>query len=79
MAEALADAPQWLVERRRYGASLAQSLTLPGPKDKGWEFTDLSGLAEDSFEPANPTVVISGQNGTGSVAAARGGRRRRRG
>ena len=67
MAEVLADAPQWLVERRREGASLAQSLALPGQKDKGWEFTDLSALTEDSFEPANPTVTISGQNGTGSV------------
>jgi Fe-S cluster assembly protein SufD len=67
LAEALAEAPQWLVERRREGASLAQSLSLPGPKDKGWEFTDLSALAEDSFKAANPTIVISGQNGTGSV------------
>ncbi len=65
MAEALAEAPEWLVERRREGASLAQSLPLPGPKDKGWEFTDLSGLAEDSFKALNPTVVIGGVNGSG--------------
>ena len=29
---------------------------LPGPKDKGWEFTDLSGLDLDAFEPASASV-----------------------
>ncbi|MGH2963228.1 MAG: Fe-S cluster assembly protein SufD [Solirubrobacterales bacterium] len=44
--------PQWLVERRRKGASLAQELSLPDPKAKGWEFTDLSKLDLDAYEPA---------------------------
>ena len=44
--------PDWLVERRRKGASLAQELALPDQKAKGWEFTDLSGLDLDSYEPA---------------------------
>ena len=45
--------PDWLVERRREGASLAQELAMPGPqgdwlKAKGWEFTDLSALELDA-------------------------------
>ena len=61
-------APDWLVERRREGASLAQSLPLPGPKDKGWEFTDLSGLTEESFEVGVAEVTITaGEGAEGSV------------
>jgi Fe-S cluster assembly protein SufD len=44
--------PEWLVERRRKGASLARELSLPDQKQKGWEFTDLAGLDLDAFEPA---------------------------
>jgi Fe-S cluster assembly protein SufD len=44
--------PDWLVERRRKGASLARELPLPDQKAKGWEFTDLSGLELDAYEPA---------------------------
>jgi Fe-S cluster assembly protein SufD len=51
--------PDWLVERRREGASLAQRLPLPGPKDKGWEFTDLAGLDLDSFAPGGGAVTLS--------------------
>jgi len=40
--------PDWLVERRRKGASLAQELPLPDQKAKGWEFTDLSALDLDA-------------------------------
>jgi Fe-S cluster assembly protein SufD len=43
--------PDWLVERRRKGASLAQKLSLPDPKAKGWEFTDLSELDLDAYAP----------------------------
>ena len=43
----------WLSERRRKGASLAQSLELPGPKAKGWEFTDLSELDLDAYGEAD--------------------------
>jgi Fe-S cluster assembly protein SufD len=42
--------PDWLTERRREGASLASELELPGPKTKGWEFTDLSDLDLDAFQ-----------------------------
>ena len=40
--------PDWLIERRRKGASLAQELALPDHNAKGWEFTDLSGLELDA-------------------------------
>jgi Fe-S cluster assembly protein SufD len=57
LAEAIAIAePDWLVERRRKGASLARELELPTPKSKGWEFTDLSELDLDSYEPAQGSV-----------------------
>jgi Fe-S cluster assembly protein SufD len=35
---------------------LARELELPTAKDKGWEFTDLSGLDLDSYAPASGTV-----------------------
>jgi Fe-S cluster assembly protein SufD len=41
--------PGWLTERRRKGASLASELALPTQKDKGWEFTDLTGLDLSSY------------------------------
>ncbi|CAN5405926.1 Fe-S cluster assembly protein SufD [soil metagenome] len=47
----------WLSERRQVGASRAQELELPGPKAKGWEFTDLSGLDLDSFAPVRAEVA----------------------
>jgi Fe-S cluster assembly protein SufD len=49
--------PEWLTERRRRGASLASELALPGPKQKGWEFTDLSGLDLDSYAPSAGRIV----------------------
>jgi Fe-S cluster assembly protein SufD len=42
-----------LTERRRNGASLAESLELPTDKTKGWEFTDLKGLDLGAFGPGN--------------------------
>jgi hypothetical protein len=38
--------PAWLTERRRKGASLAQSRELPTQKSKGWEFTDIAGTTD---------------------------------
>ncbi len=48
--------PEWLVERRREGASLADELVLPDQKAKGWEFTDLSGLDLDAYPDAEAAV-----------------------
>jgi len=59
----VATAPAWLSERRQRGASLAQSLALPGSKSKGWEFTDLSGLEIDSYEAARAAAEIDAPEG----------------
>lgn len=55
--------PAWLEERRRRGASLAQELSLPDQKAKGWEFTDLSELDLDSYETAPANASIGGGEG----------------
>jgi Fe-S cluster assembly protein SufD len=55
--------PAWLSERRRQGASLAQSLNLPDSKAKGWEFTDLSGLEIDAYELAEVEAEIAAPEG----------------
>jgi len=59
----VATAPAWLEERRRQGASLAQSLPLPNQRSKGWEFTDLSGLELDAYESAEVVAEIAGGEG----------------
>jgi Fe-S cluster assembly protein SufD len=50
----LAEAPAWLRERRSRALEAARELSLPGPKVKGWEFTDLSQLDLAAYEPAEP-------------------------
>ncbi len=62
MAE-VATEPAWLSERRQRGASLAESLPLPDQKSKGWEFTDLSKLDLDAYEPAAVEARIEGADG----------------
>jgi Fe-S cluster assembly protein SufD len=59
----LATEPSWLSERRRRGASLAQELSLPDQKAKGWEFTDLAGLEIDALSAAAPQPSIEGGGG----------------
>jgi Fe-S cluster assembly protein SufD len=59
----VATEPAWLSERRQKGASLVESLPLRDHKSKGWEFTDLSGLAIDSYEPADADVELGGAEG----------------
>jgi Fe-S cluster assembly protein SufD len=59
----LATEPPWLTERRRSGASLTESLPLPDPKAKGWEFTDLSGLELDAYEDAGAPARLEGAEG----------------
>jgi Fe-S cluster assembly protein SufD len=78
LAEAVAASePSWLSERRRQGASLAQSLELPTAKTKGWEFTDLAGLDLAAFAPANGGDPAAIQRATPLVAAFAGGRQLR--
>jgi Fe-S cluster assembly protein SufD len=52
--------PQWLIERRRKGASVARELDLPDPKAKGWEFTDLSELDLDAYAPEPGSAGFQG-------------------
>ena len=44
---------EWLVARRKAGASTAAELGLPTTKTPGWEFTDLAELAEADFAVPN--------------------------
>ena len=64
MASATATEPRWLVERRAQAIETARDLALPGPKTKGWEFTDLSKLDLSAYSPAEPgdasTVDLAG-------------------
>jgi Fe-S cluster assembly protein SufD len=48
--------PDWLQARRRLGERLTGELALPTQKDKGWEFTDLTGLDLDAYAPGPATV-----------------------
>jgi Fe-S cluster assembly protein SufD len=61
--------PEWLSERRRQGASLAQELPLPDQKAKGWEFTDLAELEIDSYDdaPGSASVEADGAREAGAV------------
>jgi Fe-S cluster assembly protein SufD len=66
----LATEPSWLSERRQRGASLVQTLPLPDQKAKGWEFTDLSGLAIDAYVAVDAEVEVSGGEGATVVSLA---------
>jgi Fe-S cluster assembly protein SufD len=48
--------PDWLMERRRKGAALTSELALPSQKQKGWEFTDLTGLDLDAYPPSEGKI-----------------------
>jgi Fe-S cluster assembly protein SufD len=52
-ATATATEPGWLAERRGRAIEAARNLALPGPKTRGWEFTDLARLDLEAFEPAS--------------------------
>jgi len=45
--------PEWLLARRKAGASAAADAGLPTAKTPGWEFTDLASLAEEEFAAPN--------------------------
>lgn len=50
--------PEWLAERRRDNLALVGELALPTSKDKGWEFTDLTGLDLDAYESTRANVSL---------------------
>ncbi|HEY8809726.1 MAG TPA: Fe-S cluster assembly protein SufD [Solirubrobacterales bacterium] len=66
----MATEPAWLDERRRRGASLAQSLPLPDHKAKGWEFTDLSSLDLEAYADASPAASIEGTEAATAIPLA---------
>src|SRR4051794_8373585 len=66
----MATEPAWLEERRRRGASLVQSLPLPDPKSKGWEFTDLTRLDLDAYESVSANPRVEGAEGAVVVRLA---------
>jgi Fe-S cluster assembly protein SufD len=59
----LATEPAWLEARRQKGAALVESLPLPTPKSKGWEFTDLEALDLDSYTAQDAEPRIQGPAG----------------
>jgi Fe-S cluster assembly protein SufD len=60
--------PDWLDERRDRAKLLARRLELPDPKQKGWEFTDLSGLDIGGFAEGVAHVEgLEATNGSGPV------------
>ncbi|HEX2467826.1 MAG TPA: Fe-S cluster assembly protein SufD [Solirubrobacterales bacterium] len=59
--------PDWLSERRDRAKTLARKLELPTPKQKGWEFTDLSELEIDGFAEGVAQVHgLASTNGEGA-------------
>jgi Fe-S cluster assembly protein SufD len=49
--------PDWLTERRGRAKELETELELPNQKEKGWEFTDLSGLDLNAYAYAVADVT----------------------
>ena len=54
--------PEWLVARRKAGASQVAELGLPSTKTPGWEFTDLAGLAEEDFVTPNGSADLDARS-----------------
>jgi Fe-S cluster assembly protein SufD len=55
--------PDWLTERRGRAKELETELELPNQKEKGWEFTDLSGLDLNAY--AYAVADVTGLDGRG--------------
>ena len=54
MASPTVSEPQFLAARRERAAALTETLELPSFKGvPGWEFTDISAIDIDAFEPAS--------------------------
>ncbi len=70
MTTQILEQPEWLRARRAAAADAATSLALPGPKVKGWEFTDLSTLDLAAFPPARGGSEVS--PGQGALAVPEG-------
>jgi len=64
--------PEWLVERRATAVEAAKELALPGPKVRGWEFTDLSKLDLGAYGPAEPAESATAPETGGALAIPEG-------
>ena len=64
--------PDWLVERRARAVEAASDLALPGPKVRGWEFTDLSKLDLSAYGPAEPVESADAPSAGGALAIPEG-------
>lgn len=73
MAATTKEQPDWLKERRARALEAARALSLPGPKVRGWEFTDLSQLDLSAYEPAEPAEAPGDVSG-GALAMPAGAR-----
>jgi Fe-S cluster assembly protein SufD len=62
--------PDWLRERRDRAKQLGAELDLPGAKQKGWEFTDLSGLDLDGYSDGIAAVEGLARSEDGRDGAA---------
>jgi Fe-S cluster assembly protein SufD len=64
--------PDWLVERRAEAIEAAKGLALPGPKTRGWEFTDLSKLDLSAYAPAEPGDLAAAEEAGARLAVPEG-------
>ena len=64
--------PQWLAERRAQAVEAAKELALPGPKTRGWEFTDVSKLDLAAYEPADPGDLAAAEATSSRLAVPEG-------
>ncbi|MCB0864952.1 MAG: Fe-S cluster assembly protein SufD [Solirubrobacterales bacterium] len=64
--------PSWLAERRAEAVEAAKGLSLPGPKTRGWEFNDLSGLDLSAYEPAEPGDIAVAEAASARLAVPEG-------
>jgi Fe-S cluster assembly protein SufD len=64
--------PDWLVERRAQAVEAAKGLALPGPKTRGWEFTDLAKLDLAAYGPAEPGDLAAAEEAGTRLAVPEG-------
>lgn len=64
--------PDWLLERRVKAIEAAKGLALPGPKTRGWEFTDLSKLDLAAYAPAEPGDPAAADGAAARLAVPEG-------
>lgn len=64
--------PAWLAARRTEASAAARELMLPDSKTRGWEFTDISKLDLDAYEPAEAGDAAAIEAASGRLAVPAG-------